>query len=79
MQVARAWHVDVAQFLLDHKANINKADNYGRTPLHVAAAVDYPEMVTFLVEHGGKLYHDRLCYLEAIANLCTDITLTLKN
>lgn len=46
--------MDVAQFLLDQKADINVADNYGRTPLHVAAAVDYPEMVTFLVEHGGK-------------------------
>ena len=53
-QVARAWHVDVAQFLIDQKANINVADNYGRTPLHVAAAVDYPEMVNFLIKMGGR-------------------------
>ena len=54
-QAARVWHVDVAKFLIEHKADINQADNYGRTALHIAAAVDYGEMVTFLIESGGKL------------------------
>ena len=45
--------MDVARYLLENKADINQADNYGRTPLHVAAAVDYPEMVNFLIENGG--------------------------
>ena len=52
-QVSRAWHTDVAKFLLEKRANVNAKDNYGRTPLHVASAVDYPEMVQLLIEHGG--------------------------
>ncbi|ELU06894.1 hypothetical protein CAPTEDRAFT_184604 [Capitella teleta] len=54
-EVARAWHTDVAQFLLDHKCDVNVSDIFGRTPLHVAAAVDYPEMVTFLVQNGADI------------------------
>ncbi|XP_035826485.1 uncharacterized protein LOC101851051 isoform X3 [Aplysia californica] len=52
-EVARAWHVDVASFLLEHGADVDKKDNYGRTALHVAAAVDYPEMVNLLIEGGA--------------------------
>lgn len=48
------WHVDIAQFLLDEGADINHPDHLGRTPLHVAAAVDYPEMCEVLIERGGK-------------------------
>ncbi len=52
-QAARVWHVDVAKFMIEHKADVNQKDNYGRTPLHIAAAVDYPEMVEFLIDRGG--------------------------
>ena len=44
----------MAKFLIEHKADINLADNYGRTALHIAAAVDYAEMVTYLIDSGGK-------------------------
>lgn len=37
-------------------ADINKADDYGRTPLHVAASADYPEMVRFLVDNGANFH-----------------------
>ena len=37
-------------------AVVNQPDKYGRTPLHVAAAVDYPEMVQFLVQRGGDIH-----------------------
>ena len=53
LQAARTWHLDVAKFLLEHGANLDQPDNYGRTPLHIAAAVDYPEMVKFLIANGG--------------------------
>ncbi|KAJ8306386.1 hypothetical protein KUTeg_016931 [Tegillarca granosa] len=52
--VARTWHTDVAKFLLEHGADVNQTDNYGRSPLHVAAAVDYPEMVVLLIENGAN-------------------------
>ncbi|XP_076100764.1 uncharacterized protein LOC143069822 isoform X3 [Mytilus galloprovincialis] len=52
-EVARMWHVDIAQFLLDEGADINHPDHLGRTPLHVAAAVDYPEMCEVLIERGA--------------------------
>ena len=52
-EVSRAWHIDVAKFLLDKKASINKGDMFGRTPLHLASAVGYVEMVEFLVANGG--------------------------
>ena len=32
---------------------IDKADKYGRTPLHLAAAVDHHEMVEYLALNGG--------------------------
>ena len=53
-EVSKAWHVDVAKFLLDKKAEINKGDRFGRTPLHLSAAVGYVEMVEFLITNGGK-------------------------
>ena len=53
-QAARAWHVDVARYLLEKGADINQGDNFGRTPMHVAAAVDYPDMVAFLIRKKGK-------------------------
>lgn len=37
-------------------ADINKADDYGRTPLHVAASADYAEMVRFLVDNGADVH-----------------------
>ena len=37
-------------------ADINKHDDYGRTPLHIAASVDYPEMVRFLIEKGANVH-----------------------
>lgn len=50
------WHVDVAKFLVHRGANVNQPDVLGRTPLHVAAAVDYPEMCDVLIESGGNLF-----------------------
>ena len=36
-------------------ANVNHQDEFGRSPLHVAAAVDYASMVEFIVQHGGDI------------------------
>ena len=34
---------------------MNQQDLYGRSPLHVAAAVDYAEMVEFLLQNGADI------------------------
>ncbi|XP_046860869.1 transient receptor potential channel pyrexia-like isoform X4 [Xenia sp. Carnegie-2017] len=36
-------------------ADINKQDKFGRSPLHVAAAVDYDRMVEFLIKNGANI------------------------
>ena len=36
-------------------ANVNHQDKFGRSPLHVAAAVDYATMVEFILQHGGDI------------------------
>ena len=36
-------------------ANINQQDKYGRAPLHVAAAVDYTEMIEFLLHNNADI------------------------
>ena len=53
-EVAREWHINVAQFCMERGADIDKADSFGRTPLHLAAAVNYSEMIHWLISNGGK-------------------------
>uniref|UniRef100_A0A3B3RE16 Si:ch73-193i2.2 n=1 Tax=Paramormyrops kingsleyae TaxID=1676925 RepID=A0A3B3RE16_9TELE len=48
-EISRAWNVDVMRFFLEKGADIQQADAYGVTPLHVAAALDYKEMICFLL------------------------------
>lgn len=42
-------------FIISKGSDINHPDNYGRTPLHVACATDYPAMVEYLLENGADL------------------------
>ena len=53
--MASKWHTDVAKFLIDMGADVTQADNLGRTPLHVAAADNYPDMINVLIDAGGNL------------------------
>ncbi len=36
-------------------ADVNQQDQYGRSPLHVAAAVNYAEMVEFLLQNEADI------------------------
>lgn len=69
-EVARAWHTDVAKFLIDKGARINKGDKFGRTPLHLSAAVGYVEMVEFLVANGGEIFDGKVIILSNNLSFC---------
>ena len=53
--MALRWPIEVAEFLVEKGANVNAADDFGRTPLHVATSVDFPDMVRWLLQNGGTL------------------------
>ena len=52
---SRQQRFEAVKFLLDLGASVDSADSVGRTPLHGAAALGYPEIVQLLVDHGAKL------------------------
>lgn len=41
------------RFFLERGADVRRPDAFGVTPLHVAAALDYEDMIHFLLERGG--------------------------
>ncbi|XP_007901655.1 palmitoyltransferase ZDHHC17 [Callorhinchus milii] len=54
-EAARIWHVDVASFLIKQGADVNHADTYGRTPLHVAAILNYTEFIEVLLNNNANI------------------------
>ncbi|XP_030053732.1 protein phosphatase 1 regulatory subunit 12C isoform X1 [Microcaecilia unicolor] len=48
-------NLEVVEFLVDHGANVNQADNEGWTPLHVAASCSYLEIAEYLLKHGANI------------------------
>ena len=69
--VARDWNLDLAIFLRFHGADLDTPDNFGRTPLFVAVAMNYKAMVEWLLDHKGIEYRILLFafFLECILNL----------
>lgn len=47
-------HKEVADFLLQHGADINAASPMGITPLHAAVMFKQPRMALWLLEHGAE-------------------------
>lgn len=53
VQVSRAWSVDVMRFFLDRGSDLLQPDQFRVTVLHVASALDYQDMVQFLLDQKG--------------------------
>lgn len=53
VQISRAWTVDVMRFFLDRGSDLLQPDQFGVTALHVASALDYQDMVQFLLDKKG--------------------------
>uniref|UniRef100_A0A0C9QZ02 Pyx_5 protein n=1 Tax=Fopius arisanus TaxID=64838 RepID=A0A0C9QZ02_9HYME len=46
---------DVTEFLIGWRADVNRADKYGYTPLHVAALNELSQCVDVLIQYGADL------------------------
>lgn len=47
-------HLEVAEYLLQHGADLNTASPGGITPLHAAVMFNQPQMAEWLLEHGAN-------------------------
>ena len=55
MWACHADFTDIAQFLIDKRANINAKDNNGWTSLMKASAYGHIEIVQFLIDNGANI------------------------
>jgi ankyrin repeat protein len=51
----RSTAVQTARYLIEHGADVNKAGDYGWTPLHSAAYQGLNDLVAYLVSQGAKI------------------------
>lgn len=52
--VAEEGHLEMAQYLIDHGANVNALSNDGKTALDLAVEAQNEEMTALLTTHGAK-------------------------
>ncbi|TFK27833.1 ankyrin [Coprinopsis marcescibilis] len=52
---ASSGSVDIARFLIDQKAEVDKVDNSGWTPLHIAVSAGNLEVVRELIGAGADV------------------------
>lgn len=59
LNASRRGHVKLLEWLLETDAKVNYCDQYGMTPLHVAAIKGYKDVAMLLFEYGSELdYQD---------------------
>ncbi|KAF9460343.1 ankyrin repeat-containing domain protein [Collybia nuda] len=52
---ASSGSIDIARFLIDQKAEVDKPDNSGWTPLHIAVSAGHEEIVQELIGAGADV------------------------
>ncbi len=60
MTAAFITNIEITQYLLDHGANVNWQDSYGRTALHFLAKDIFPDVTELLVKTAPTLRLDRI-------------------
>lgn len=55
LNASRSGHVKLLELLLETDAKVNYCDQYGLTPLHVAAIKGHKDVAMLLVEYGSEL------------------------
>ena len=45
----------MVKFMVEHGADVNKADEAGKTPLQCALNEEYIDIAQYLVEHGANV------------------------
>lgn len=48
-------HIEMAELLIQHNANINAQTEFGWTPLHSACKWNHPDMVALLLQHDADV------------------------
>ena len=51
----RPVRMNVAALLLQHGADVGSADEHGRTPLHIAAQLDFDKVAALLLKYGADI------------------------
>ncbi|TEB27097.1 ankyrin [Coprinellus micaceus] len=52
---ASSGALDIARFLIDRKAEVDRSDNSGWTPLHIAVSAGHTEIVQELIGAGADV------------------------
>jgi glutaminase len=77
---AAEGHLEAAQFLIDHEAQVNQHDRWGQTPVNDALRGNYHELQSLLQAHGGEQSEGVFPHTETTLSnyICGDPDLTAE-